>query len=280
MANKKIRKVAFNFDVYTEEELNEGVVDFKELNKRYDDAFDAVRNAKAKEGDKEVLFGILESTFILPVFTRTDTPNGPFVPVKLRSNQNDSILPIFTSVMDAAKLNDIPEGLMMKYFVLKYNDLKTFIKNNKGLAEIILINSGMNGRAYTVKEFTHIDQLIKKEKELEEMLQTGVVPHDMPVKFIESRTFPTKAVNAVHDICLDELKNVELAFYKSCMVDKFNCFAFIIKCDDNQEETFKKIHDAAQSASRGTPVIVMEYKSGLEPILKNDIALYDRELGF
>ncbi len=271
--NKKVNEIR----VYTLEELNEEAVDFREVNKKYDEAIEAIRDSKAVNGMMDLNKALIETTFIIP-HGKEDGKNR-MTPLLMNGTDGTPALPIYTSLQDLAKMEQfpLPEGVTAVYVVVPYLEVCKFLLALKAPRLKVLVNSGFNGGVYDAIEFLHIEALVKKEERLNAMLQEGTVPNGMNLQFIDARTFPTRVVNAVYDVCVNELKDVERVFYKACKVANFNCFAFIVEGGEDFDAIRKSIHTSASNVSNGATILVLPITKDLEKIIGEDVAIYDRE---
>lgn len=202
----------------------------------------------------------------------------------VNTSEGKSFMPAFTDMEEAKKL-PVQDGQNVQFIVRTMDEYSKIFKGMKDGADGIVINPASQNivipsdfiknfkKMFDVKS-TSVQDVVK------ESLAKGVVPKGINVAFTDSRLYPTRVVNDVHEAC-SALPEVNRVWFKTGLVQMNTCHTFIFEADKNQKEVEQKLREAALEHAKGTPILVFPINKALrEQVLKDDVPLYDREFGF
>ena len=123
--------------------------------------------------------------------------------------------------------------------------------------------------------------LVKKLISGEPILAPAQVsPAPAAIRYTEPAIYPTTLVNAVYEAA-SQMETVSRIWMKSKLTGAEMSFAFFVEADERNEDLLAEIRIAAEPLSKGIPVeCTFVTEQIMETVIKDAVALYDRELEF
>lgn len=270
MADKKNKKQVHIRDVKASDVQNPG------LKK----ALETLKENRNPQNEQAMFKELSTAHLLLPVHFKGGPGNLQIQFVLVHTNDGRSFFPAFTDEGEAEKLK-MPEGSKKQYLVRTMQELDLLFKDSKNKTEGVVINP-MSANIILPRNLIHALATAKqKAEEAQKMMSLGQIPAGMEVRFVEPRIYPTAMVNAVHDACM-EIPEISQVYFKQMLAGGAVGFALIVRTDDGRlkPETAQTLKDTATPLSKNVEVTVLNWSKDLgEKVLKEDVPLYDRELG-
>ena len=211
---------------------------------------------------------------------RVQIPNGAQMRyVLVNASDGRAFFPVFTSIEDAKKMpGQNPE--QVTYITRTLKDYEKLLQNEKGNAAGIALNPMTNNIIFSKDLVNTVLHGEEKKQQQEEAMRNGEIPAGVPVTYSEPSVYPTALVNAVYDAC-QTLDSVCRVWLKGMSAGTARGFALFVEQERDDQAAMQAISEAAVPLAKDVPVVVMKATEQImKTVLKDDVALYDKEMEF
>lgn len=191
--------------------------------------------------------------------------------VLINTKDGKSFFPAFTDLEEAQKLAVAP-GQTVQYIARSLKDYDMVINDKNNATQGIALNPMSDNIILPV-------ELVNRLNRNEEQKKVTInVPQE--VRYSEPSVYPTALVNAVYEKCC-ELKTVDRVWLKAMSVGFMMQYALFVEASSVSEELANTLKEVAENESKGVPVQVKKVDQKImDTIIKDAVALYDKELDF
>lgn len=247
------------------------------------EALEVLKSERTRENEQKMFEEILKAKLLAPVIfnVNVDPKNGKInLPknaqikfVLVNSNTGKSFFPVFTDLEEAKKLPLSPNQ-RPQYVVRDLKDYAPMMEDPNNKAEGIAVNPMSDN---IILPFPLVKKLISGEPIL---APAQASPAPAAIRYTEPAIYPTTLVNAVYEAA-SQMETVSRIWMKSKLTGAEMSFAFFVEADERNEDLLAEIRIAAEPLSKGIPVeCTFVTEQIMETVIKDAVALYDRELEF
>ncbi len=193
----------------------------------------------------------------------------------INTNDGKTFFPAFTDLTEAGKFKVTGENDPVPQNVVRtIADFDRLLNAPDCKAEGVIINPGTDNIVIPAQLAAILAGRVKTT------VQKQKVPANAPVKmlFTEPAVYPTRMINAVYDHCVEQ-KDIERVWLKQKTAAGQVSFFLAVEADQKDQTILEGIHEAAVPFAKDVPVeVVFTDKNIMDNIIKESVALYDRQL--
>ncbi len=192
----------------------------------------------------------------------------------LNTNDGSTFFPVFTKIEHVSKMN-FGEGVKPKNVVRSLQDFDKLLQEPGNKAKGIIVNPGLNN---LVIPMNLIAVLCGRNPAPQPVRPQTTAP--LNVTFTEPSVYPTRMVNAIYERS-EATKEISRVWLKMKLVGQAASFFIIVESDSKEEHVLNEIREVAVPQAKDVNVeVVFADERIMNTIVKDAVALYDRELGF
>ncbi len=246
-------------------------------------ALDALKNERTRENEEKMFQEIMKAKLLAPVIFsvpveakngRISLPKDAQVKfVLVNSNKGVSYFPVFTD-LDEAKRLPLAPNQHPQYVVRSLKDYGPMTADPNNKAEGIALNPMSDN---IILPMPLVKRLISGEPII---TQAAPAPAPAAIRYVEPAIYPTALVNAVYEAACG-MEKISRIWMKSRVAGPEVGFIFFVEADGKEEELLTELKIVAEPLAKEMPVYC-EYVTDelMENVIKDTVALYDRELEF
>lgn len=192
----------------------------------------------------------------------------------LNTNDGKTLFPVFTNFENSKKVQ-FSKDIQPKLVVRAIQDFDQLLADNEK-AHGIVINPGKDNVVIPKNLVGLVTGRIHAPKP-----QTPVqsVPAPFAIRYGEPSVYPTRVVNAVYERCEKE-KAISRVWLKQKTAGPVVVLFFIVEADVHEESVLNAIREVAVPLAKNVPVeVAFTSEKLMNDVIKDSVALYDRELG-
>ena len=247
------------------------------------EALKTLKEERTRENEAAMFAEVKKAKLLAPVLfnVNVDAKNGRInLPentqikfVLVNSNTGKSFFPVFTDLDEAKKLPLAPNQ-HPQYVVRSLKDYERMIDDPNNKAEGIAINP--------MSDNIILPNLLVKRLNSDEPIIAPVqaAPAPAAVRYTEPAIYPTAVVNAVYETART-MGDIDRVWMKGKLIGTEMSFIFFVAADKKDEDILAALKIAAEPLSKGIPVECAFVDDRImENVIKDSVALYDREMEF
>ncbi|MBQ1324686.1 MAG: SseB family protein [Solobacterium sp.] len=246
------------------------------------EALKVLKEERTRENEAAMFAEVKKAKLLAPVLfnVNVDAKNGRInLPentqikfVLVNSNTGKSFFPVFTDLDEAKKLPLAPNQ-HPQYVVRSLKDYERMIDDPNNKAEGIAINPMSDNIILP-------NPLVKRLNSDEPIIAPQAAPAPAAIRYTEPAIYPTAVVNAVYETART-MEDIDRVWMKGKLTGTEMSFVFFVAADKKDEDILAALKIAAEPLSKGIPVECTFVDDRImETVIKDSVALYDREMEF
>ena len=192
----------------------------------------------------------------------------------LNTNDGKTLFPVFTDFENSKKVQ-FGKGITPKLVVRSIQDFDQLLADNEK-AHGIVINPGKDNVVIPRNLIGVVTGRLNAPKPV---AKTQAVPAPFAIRYGEPSVYPTRVVNAVYERCEKE-KEISRVWLKQKTAGPVAVLLFLVEADVQEERVLNAIREVAVPLAKDVPVeVAFADEKMMKEVIKDSVALYDRELG-
>lgn len=191
----------------------------------------------------------------------------------LNTNDGKTLFPVFTD-FERSKKVQFGKDIVPKLVVRATKDFDQLLADNQKAAGIV-INPGTDNVVIPRNLVGVVAGRLTPPKPVN---QANPVPAPFVIHYSEPSVYPTRAVNAVYERCVQE-QEISRVWLKQKTAGPASALVFFVEADKTEERILNAVREVAVPLMKDVPVeAVFVNEKLMKDVIKESVPLYDREL--